>query len=119
MTHIELGQHGEEMAVSYLRNNDYEIIERNFRFKKLEIDIVALKNGQLIVCEVKTRVTAEIGEPFLAVTKSKQKQIIKATNHFLISRNLNINVQFDIISIVHNSIRTKIEHIENAFFPLL
>lgn len=119
MTHIELGQYGEELAVDHLRSKGYEIIERNFRFKKLEVDIIAKKEDKLIVCEVKTRTTAIIGEPYLAVTRSKQKQIIKATNYFIRLKDLFIDVQFDVISIVHNSMRTKLEHIPNAFSPIL
>ena len=119
MTHIELGQYGEELAVNHLRSEGYEIIERNFRFKKLEIDIIAKKDDKLIVCEVKTRTTAIIGEPFLAVTRNKQKQIITVTNYFIKLKDLFIDVQFDVISIVHNSMRTKLEHIPNAFSPIL
>lgn len=119
MTHIELGQFGEELAANYLEKNGYHIVERNFRFKKNEIDIVALRNNTLIVCEVKTRETAEIGEPYKAVTRKKQKQIIVTADYYVKSKKLFIDVQFDIISIVHNSFRTKLEHIPNAFTPLL
>ncbi|MCO5261060.1 MAG: YraN family protein [Crocinitomicaceae bacterium] len=119
MTHIELGQHGEQMATDYLRNDGYQILERNYRYKKLEIDIIATKGEQLIICEVKTRVTAQIGEPYKAVTLNKQRQLIKAADYFIKSKNLFIDVRFDIISIVHNSIRSKIEHIPDAFYPIL
>lgn len=119
MTHIELGQFGEELAVTHLQKNGYHIVDRNFRFKKNEIDIVAIKDDQLIVCEVKTRETAEIGEPYKAVTRKKQRQIIVTADYYVKVKNLFIDVQFDIISIVHNSFRTKLEHIPNAFTPLL
>lgn len=119
MNHTELGMHGEQLAVNFLSNLDYTILDRNFRFKKNEIDIVALKNDMIIVCEVKTRVTAEIGEPYKAVTRRKQKQIIATANYYIQSKNIDREVQFDIISIVCNSYRTKIEHIEAAFTPLL
>lgn len=119
MKQHELGIYGENLAVKELIKKGYEIIDRNFRFKKFEIDIIAKKNLQLVVCEVKTRVTATIGEPFKAVTRNKQKQIITTADYFIKSKNLDIDVRFDIISIVHNSFRTKIEHIEDAFSPLL
>jgi putative endonuclease len=120
MTHTELGQHGENLAAEHLRQLGYQIIERNFRFKKTEIDNIALKDETtLIVCEVKTRVTAEIGEPYKAVTRRKQKQIILTADYYVRMKNLLIDIQFDIISIVHNSFRTKIEHIPNAFTPML
>lgn len=119
MTHYELGQYGENLAANYLLNNGYTIIDRNFRFKKNEIDIIASKENLLIVCEVKTRVTAEIGEPYKAVNQKKQKQIITVADYYLKQKKIDLDVQFDVISIVHNSIRTKIEHIQNAFFPVL
>lgn len=119
MTHTELGRYGEELAAVHLLKQGYQILDRNFRFKKSEIDIVAFKNNTLIICEVKTRVTAEVGEPYKAVTRSKQRQIIATANHYIYQKQLLTDVQFDVISIVHNSIRTKIEHIPNAFSPLL
>ena len=118
MTHVELGALGEALAVQYLKKNDIEIIEQNYRFKKGEIDIVGKKNDLIVIYEVKTRETAEIGEPYKAVTRRKQKQIITVANQYIQSKNIDLEVQFDIISIVHNSYRTKIEHIENAFFPM-
>lgn len=119
MTHIELGQLGENLAVKYLEQNGYEIIETNFRFKRNEIDIISTKDNLLIICEVKTRETAEIGEPYNAVTRNKQKQIIKTTDYYIKQNSINSEVQFDILSIIHNSYRTKIEHIQNAFTPML
>lgn len=119
MTHQELGIFGEQLAVQFLRQKNVAILDCNFKFKKNEIDIIGTANGKLIVYEVKTRETAEIGEPFKAVTRNKQRQIIKVADHYVKSKNIDLDVQFDVISIVHNSYRTKIEHIENAFFPLL
>lgn len=119
MTHHELGRFGENLAVEYLYKNGYQIIERNFRFKKSEIDIIALKDNQLIVVEVKTRETAQIGEPYKAVTRKKQKQIITVADYYVKLKNLWLDVQFDIISIVHNSFRTNLEHIPHAFTPMM
>lgn len=115
MTQQELGIYGEALALDFLKQKDYKIIQCNYRFLKAEIDIICEKNGKLIVVEVKTRQTAEIGEPWRAVTRSKQKQIIKAANFYIQNNNVDIETQFDIISIVHNSYRTEIEHIEDAF----
>ena len=69
----------------------------------------------MVIIEVKTRQTAEIGEPWEAVTKAKQKIIVQVANNYIQKNNLDIDTRFDIISIVHNSFRTKIEHIEDAF----
>jgi putative endonuclease len=115
MNHIELGRLGEEMAVNLLLEKNYTILERNYRFGKLELDIIAKYKGFLIVIEVKTRFTNEIGEPWEAVTKKKQTQIIKATNHYIIENDIDSEVRFDVISIIKNEKFQKIEHIIDAF----
>ena len=115
MNNAELGILGEKMAISHLKELGYEIIEKNYRFLKNEIDIIAKYGKQLIIIEVKTRQTAEIGEPWMAVNRSKQKTIIQVANQYIQSKQINLDTRFDIISIVHNRLRTKIEHIEDAF----
>lgn len=115
MTDHELGLFGENLAVNHIINKGYIILARNYKFNKKEIDIVALDKDQLVVIEVKTRQTAEIGEPWRAVTRAKQRAIIHVANHYVKSKQLDIDTRLDVISIVHNSYRTKIEHIEDAF----
>jgi putative endonuclease len=119
MNTAELGIYGENLAVTYLIKKGYHIIERNYRFKKNEVDIICLDNEILVIVEVKTRQTAEIGEPWRAVTKQKQKQIIQVANFYLQSKEIDRNTRFDIVSIVHNSYRTDLEHIIDAFYPLV
>jgi len=115
MTQQELGIFGENLAVSHLVNKGYTILQRNYKFNRKEIDIVATHNNQLVVIEVKARHSAVIGEPWMAVTRAKQKIIVQVANHFVLTRKLDLDTRFDIVSIVHNSYRTKIEHIEDAF----
>jgi putative endonuclease len=115
MTNQELGILGENIAVAHLISKGYTILDRNFKFKKNEIDIVTSFKNQIVVVEVKTRQTAEIGEPWMAVTRAKQKLIIQVANHFIQTNEIENDTRFDIISIVHNSYRTKIQHIEDAF----
>ncbi len=114
MNTVELGTLGEQMACDYIRKKDFEIIERNYRFKKNEIDIIAKKDNQLIIIEVKT---AEIGEPWKAVTRNKQKQIIQVANRYVQLNNIKLETRFDIISIIHNTFRTELTHLEGAFYP--
>ena len=71
----ELGQIGEELAALYLERNGYKIIERNFRYKKYEIDIIAKYNKELVFIEVKTRSNKIYGRPIEAVNNIKQKHI--------------------------------------------
>jgi putative endonuclease len=119
MNNAELGRFGENLAEKHLNAKGFRIIERNFRTGKLEIDIVAEHMKKLVIVEVKTRHTAEIGEPWRAVTKKKQRQLIKAANNYVQTRDVDLETRFDIVSIVHNSYRTSVEHIEDAFSPTL
>lgn len=115
MTNQELGAHGENLATKHLEKLGYFILERNYRFGRNEVDIIAKKENYVRFIEVKTRVTAEIGEPWKAVTKTKQKQIIKVANHFLVENEMDNEAKFDIVSIVTNQFRTDIELIDDAF----
>ena len=117
MTQQELGIWGENHAREFLAAKGYKILAGNFRFGKLELDLVCEFNNKLVVVEVKTRQTAEIGEPWRAVTRGKQRQIIRASNFYIEQHNVHLETQFDVISIVHNSFRTDVEHIEDAFGP--
>ena len=118
MTKDELGKWGEDFATNFLLQNGYKLVERNVRFKKFEVDIIAEKDEQLVVVEVKARNTAEIGEPWRAVTKSKQRQIINVADYYVQKNQIDKDVRFDIISIVHNNYRTNLEHIVSAFDTL-
>lgn len=117
MTNQELGVLGEQMAFNFLLERNYQVVARNYRFGHLEADIICHFGGKLIVVEVKTRQTAEIGEPWRAVTRAKQRQIIKVANEYILVNDIQLETQFDIISIVHNNFRTDIEHIIDAFTP--
>ncbi len=117
MNHIELGQKGEEIAVNHLITKGYSVSNRNYRFKKAEIDIVCEYKNQLIIVEVKTRHTAIIGEPYEAVTRSKQRQIIKVANKYIEENGISLDIRLDVVSIVLNQYGMRLEHIEDAFYP--
>jgi putative endonuclease len=119
MTNQELGIFGENLATTYLKKQGHEILARNFRMQHLEIDIVTKFQDKIRVVEVKTRQTAELGEPWRAVNRSKQRQIIKVANHYIQSNDIDLETQFDIISIVHNGFCTDVEYIVNAFTPFV
>ncbi len=114
--HNELGKIGEQLAVDYLSRNGYTILERNFIFDRAEIDIIAQKAEQIVVIEVKTRNSAFFGDPQDFVTKSKIKLLVKAANEYLISNSLELEVRFDIVSVLKNKTIEKVEHFENAFY---
>lgn len=114
--HNELGKLGEQLATNLLLEKGYEILERNFTFQKAEIDIIAKKENELIIVEVKTRNSAFFGDPQEFVNASKIKLLVKAANEYVISNNLDVEVRFDIISVIKNKHVEQLEHFENAFY---
>ncbi|AMC11426.1 hypothetical protein Lupro_09190 [Lutibacter profundi] len=113
--HNELGKKGEELAVQFLQKNNYKILDRNWRFKKAEVDIIAQKDAVLAIVEVKTRSSDYFGNPQDFVNQKKIKLLVEAVNEYVISKDLNIEVRFDIISILKNKNNFDIEHLEDAF----
>lgn len=114
--HNELGELGEDLAVEELEKNGYEIVERNWRYKKAEIDIIARKNEVLAIVEVKTRSSNYFGDPQDFVNPKKIKMLVEAVNEYVVSKDLDVEVRFDIIAIIINQNKLTIEHLEDAFF---
>ncbi|HLS30443.1 MAG TPA: YraN family protein [Flavobacteriaceae bacterium] len=113
--HNKLGKKGEHLAVSFLLENGYEILERNYRFRKAEIDIIAKKGEVLAAVEVKTRSTSAFGNPQDFVKPKKIKLMVAAFDHYILKNDLEVEARFDIIAIVKNRLGTRIEHLEDAF----
>ena len=116
---IQKGNQGEEIARAHLLKMGYSILEKNWRHKHLEIDIIASINSTLVIVEVKLRANAFFGNPEEFVTSSKQKKLIKAADFYIKENNINWETRFDIVSIIQNSNELKVEHFEGAFYPTL
>ncbi|MBT8245981.1 MAG: endonuclease [Winogradskyella sp.] len=114
--HNQLGKKGEQLAVDFLIENNYDIVERNYRFEKAEVDIIAQKKDILAVVEVKTRSTIDFGNPQDFVKPKQIKNLVKAVDEYVTVNNLDVEVRFDIIAIVKENRYFKIEHLENAFY---
>lgn len=117
--HNDTGTKGEELAATFLQNKGYSILEKNWRFKNLEADIIATIANTLVIAEVKTRKSNYFGEPETFVNKQKQKNLIKAAQEYIQRNQLDMEVRFDIISIILGDSQMKINHIEDAFYPTL
>jgi putative endonuclease len=117
--HNELGTLGEEIALKHLREKGYTIRETNWRFGKDEIDIIAEKDKFLVIVEVKTRRSSVFGEPEIFVNAAKQRFLVRSTQAYIERYNVNLEARFDIISIVLNNTTKRINHIEDAFYPVL
>lgn len=117
--HKRTGDQGEEIASAFLTARGYRILERNFRCRGGEVDIIARAPGDksLAFIEVKARKGLSYGVPQLAVTPFKQRQISKAALTWLSIKGLHdSNARFDVIAILlHTDAPHDIEHIQNAF----
>ena len=114
----DIGSFGEALARDYLISKGYKILNMNFRNKFGEIDIICKKNNLLIFCEIKSRYSNSFGFPIESITCYIQKQIIKLSELYLISKKYyNFNVRYDIIEVIFNTITSShiINHVQDAF----
>ena len=118
-SHNKLGKEGEEIACNLLVEKGYKIAERNWRYGKLELDIIAKRDNTLVVVEVKTRANDYYGDPEDFVSLAQQKHIIKATNEYILQKDLDLETRFDVIAIIKDDKKTKVRHLEHAFYPLV
>ncbi len=117
--HNLLGKAGENLAADYLAANGYCIRHRNWRAGRHELDIVAEKDGTLVVVEVKSRRSDAYGSPDEAVDERKVRSIVAATDAYLQAFGMDVPVRFDVIAVVGSVTEHRIDHIEDAFYPPL
>jgi len=112
----EKGDRGEELAVSFLVNKGFEIIEQNYRYGKGELDIIARYEGFLVFVEVKSRESLDYGFPEEAITRKKITQIRRIAEGYLAEKNItDENIRFDVVAILFLNNEVSINHYENAF----
>jgi putative endonuclease len=115
--HNILGKKGEDIAVRYLEEHGYSIIDRNWRSGHFELDIVAEKDGTMASIEVKTRRNDVYMKPVEAVSRAKIRRIVMATDAYIRRYCINMPVRFDIISITAEGAGFRVEHYQDAFMP--
>jgi len=115
-SHNILGDLGEELAINYLIDKGFVILEKNWRYQKAEVDIIAKKGDVLAIIEVKTRSTSYFGAPQDFIKEQKIKLLTKAVDQYVESRDLDVEVRFDVIGIVKNELKTSLIHLEDAFY---
>jgi len=115
----DLGKWGEDLAVAHLQKEGYKIVERNWRFGKEEIDIIAQKGEFLVIVEVKTRHSSQFGDPQDFVTKGQQRHLINAADAYVKEKDLDVEVRFDVIAITKDGVPPDLTHIDEAFYPTL
>jgi len=115
-TRKQYGKQGEELAVSLLRKKGYKVVERNFRTRAGEIDIIAKHKRRIVFVEVKTRKSGRYGDPKFAVTPQKQRKISMVALEYLKKHHtLQTPARFDVVTIQSANDEATVEIIPNAF----
>ena len=113
-----LGSHGENLAAEFLKRRGYRILQRNFRLKFGEIDIVAQEGDTICFVEVRTKTTEEMGTPFESITSFKQRKLSKLALAYLKNqyKSVEVRARFDVVAVVaQEGKEEKVELIKNAF----
>ncbi|MBT8188961.1 MAG: YraN family protein [Saprospiraceae bacterium] len=118
LSNTELGQLGEQQAISFLTQHQYAIIERNWRYNRAEIDIIARLGSILVFVEVKSRMSTYFEDAEISVDQKKEALLIDAAQRFMEQIGHNGELRFDIISVYFNKKYQlkKINHFIDAFF---
>ena len=116
---LKFGREGESAALRFLKKKGYRILEKNFRSKVGEIDIIAEQDGVIVFVEVKARADHEFGHPLNALTPAKQKKIIQTAQSFLARKRISDKpMRFDVVALTSDAEGPdswQIELLQNAF----
>jgi len=115
--HNDTGKEGETIAVAYLRAKGYQIVELNKKFGHAEIDIIAKIGNEYVFVEVKTRTSDYFGFPEESINAKKITLMGKAAEKFCLEKEEDLEIRFDMISLILGNEKHDIFHIEDAFFP--
>ncbi len=114
--HNQLGTIGEQAAVDFLKANGHNVLERNYRCGKAEVDIVSQDGKFIVFSEVKTRSNQAFGLPEEFVDKKKRLLMKKAADGYMQQQNRDNEIRFDVISVTHDKGKLTVYHIKDAFF---
>ena len=112
---LEKGKKGESIAEKFLIEKGFIILEKNWRFKHYEIDLIAKEGNTTVFIEVKTRNDTSLGFPEEAISKGKIKSVLAGAEEYLY-KHPNLDIRFDVISILLNTTPPDIFHIRDAFY---
>ena len=99
-TQQEIGKMAEELAGAHLLNLGYKILETNYQYGHLELDIIAMDNDELVVVEVKARCGIRYEHPSEAITDIKIKRVVEAADAYILEKDLNLETRFDVITVI-------------------
>lgn len=117
--HNDLGKKGEALAVKYLAEKGYQILDTNWKYIKEEIDIVATEKDFIVFVEVKTRSSEIFSSPEESINNKKQKYLVNAADAYIKKYNIETEARFDVITIILKGNESQLEHIPFAFYPVI
>lgn len=109
---MQTGSDGESAAANYLISRGYQVMERNYRYGRAEIDLIVKRDNWLVFIEVKTRSRSDFGFPEEFVDHAKEELILMAAENYIYRINWEGNVRYDIVAILNGEIM----HFEDAFY---
>lgn len=98
--HLITGNRGEAIAEKTVLAHGYQIVERNWRHKHLEVDLIAWDGDILVFVEVRTRNDSQFGEPYESIGRDKIQKLARAANIYINHRGHNGEIRFDIVSVI-------------------
>ncbi|MEM9362423.1 MAG: YraN family protein [Bacteroidota bacterium] len=113
--HNAFGHEGEQIAKDFLIEKGYRILKQNYRYDKAEIDILAQIVDILVVVEVKSRTFDFLEDISQTVNPRKIKRLVKAADRFVVENDLDVEVRFDVITVLKKRGDFEVKHLENAF----
>jgi len=118
MDNITIGRLGEDIATAFLESKGYEILERNWRWLRIEVDIIVMKDNTLTVVEVKTRTSNQYGDPDYFDDDRKLAILLDAAAHYAEKISHTWSIGIDIVGILlHKDGSHSLKHIEDVYFP--
>jgi putative endonuclease len=114
--HLETGQRGETLAAEHLTAQGYEIVARNYRAGRGEIDLIVRRGDWLVFVEVKTRTNLAYGYPEAAVSERKAALVVATAEAYVFEVDWKKHIRFDVVAVVFSPAGTQLEHFEDAFY---
>ena len=117
--HNDFGKWGEDIAANYMLEHGFEILERNWRHGRMEIDIIAQNDMVLHIVEVKTRSNDEFFDPMRSITRAKKQHMVASANAYINYYGLQCEIQYDVIILIGSEGNFKLEYYPDLFVPKL
>ncbi|MCC8019609.1 MAG: YraN family protein [Rikenellaceae bacterium] len=112
-----IGRLGEDAAADWLEGHGYAVLERNWRYGRYEIDIIAERDGELHIVEVKCRAADGLTRPEEAVTPAKFSALRRAAEEYISQRGVDADTRFDLVSVTHSGGKFEVKFVPEAMLP--